>query len=129
MKLTFWNKLLNRMFMCHQIPSRSFFYKGKQFPICARCTGLLIGYILFIPIAFLIGFKGYMILLILPMVIDGSIQSRTRYESKNGIRLITGILGGIAILYMIFAIFYFGYMHGRAYAENQLPTSIMNRLT
>ena len=28
---------------CHQMPERSFFYKGKQFPVCARCTGVIIG--------------------------------------------------------------------------------------
>ena len=28
---------------CHQMPERTFFYKGKQFPVCARCTGVIIG--------------------------------------------------------------------------------------
>lgn len=28
---------------CHQMPERSFSYKGKQFPVCARCTGIFIG--------------------------------------------------------------------------------------
>lgn len=27
------------IFGCHRRPERSFFYKGRQFPICARCTG------------------------------------------------------------------------------------------
>ena len=27
---------------CHQRSDRSFFYHGYQFPICARCTGVLI---------------------------------------------------------------------------------------
>lgn len=26
--------------ICHQIPERSFFWAGQQFPVCARCTGL-----------------------------------------------------------------------------------------
>ena len=26
--------------VCHQIPDRSFFLDGRQFPVCARCTGL-----------------------------------------------------------------------------------------
>jgi uncharacterized membrane protein len=40
--------------ICHQIPERSFFLDGHQFPVCARCTGLyvsgavgLIGWIAF----------------------------------------------------------------------------------
>jgi uncharacterized membrane protein len=26
--------------VCHQLPERSFFWDGRQFPVCARCTGL-----------------------------------------------------------------------------------------
>jgi len=26
--------------ICHQLPERSFFVDGYQFPVCARCTGL-----------------------------------------------------------------------------------------
>ena len=28
---------------CHQMATRSFFFKGFQFPLCARCTGILVG--------------------------------------------------------------------------------------
>ena len=28
---------------CHRMPERSFFYKGYQFPVCARCTGVCLG--------------------------------------------------------------------------------------
>ncbi|MEI3349189.1 MAG: DUF2085 domain-containing protein [Dysosmobacter sp.] len=28
---------------CHQRPDRSFFFHGKQFPVCARCTGVFLG--------------------------------------------------------------------------------------
>jgi len=39
---------------CHQKPERSFFIKGYQFPVCARCTGVIIGYLLAIPIVILV---------------------------------------------------------------------------
>jgi uncharacterized membrane protein len=29
--------------VCHQIPERSFYFSGIQFPVCARCTGLYVG--------------------------------------------------------------------------------------
>jgi uncharacterized membrane protein len=29
--------------VCHQIPERSFYLAGAQFPVCARCTGLYVG--------------------------------------------------------------------------------------
>ncbi|GIW23679.1 MAG: hypothetical protein KatS3mg068_2686 [Candidatus Sericytochromatia bacterium] len=28
---------------CHRDPSRSFFYKDIQYPVCARCTGVILG--------------------------------------------------------------------------------------
>ena len=28
--------------ICHRIPERSFFFRGHQFPVCARCTGFYI---------------------------------------------------------------------------------------
>ena len=39
------------IFGCHCRSDRSFFFRGKQFPLCARCTGELIG-ILLAPAAF-----------------------------------------------------------------------------
>ena len=29
---------------CHQRADRSFYWKGRKFPLCARCTGVLVGY-------------------------------------------------------------------------------------
>jgi uncharacterized membrane protein len=107
------DKFFHYAFMCHRIPSRSFFYKGKQFPICARCTGLLVGYILFIPIIFFVTPNIVLVSFLLgPMIIDGTIQRFTRYESNNILRLVTGILGGIGIFMLIAYICYSGYNVG-----------------
>ena len=29
-------------YICHRKPERSFFFRGHQFPVCARCTGFYI---------------------------------------------------------------------------------------
>jgi uncharacterized membrane protein len=84
---------------CHRIPERSFFYKGKQFPVCARCTGIYIGYISIIVFAL---FRTYLpaiwsIALIIPILIDGITQVFCNRESTNILRLITGIMFGIGI--------------------------------
>ena len=36
-------KWLPILFGCHGLDSRSFHYKGQKFPLCARCTGELLG--------------------------------------------------------------------------------------
>lgn len=102
------SKFLKILFMCHCRADRSFFYKGKQFPICARCTGELIGMIIAIPIAFKIKDLSwiYIILLSLPLILDGFIQLLTKYESNNFKRVVTGFLFGIALIFIFLKIHY-----------------------
>lgn len=84
---------------CHQLPERSFYYKGWQFPVCARCTGVIIGYIaagglafLFHPNIFIIG------ACCLVMLCDWLLQFLKIKESTNIRRLITGIIGGYGVM-------------------------------
>lgn len=83
---------------CHQMPERSFFVGGYQLPLCARCTGIVIGHIiggaasLFHPVSF------WSLLGTLPLMADGLIQKYTSYESTNIRRLVTGILYGFGMM-------------------------------
>ncbi len=81
---------------CHQLPERSFFYKGHQFPVCARCCGVLIGELLSIITPSRICKKTIIKCLFfdLLMFIDWFIQFIGVKESNNKRRLISGILGG-----------------------------------
>ena len=96
-------KFLKIFFLCHCRPERSFFYKGKPFPICARCIGELIGIIVGIPIIFKLKDINirYIFLLSLPLILDGVIQLMTKYESNNIKRVITGFLFGIALIFIL----------------------------
>ena len=93
----FMQKLPRIIFVgCHRKPERSFFYKGRQFPVCARCTGMLLGYLSFplfllnlIHIPFYLAF-----VLNLPAYVDGMTQALDYRESNNTLRLITGLLSG-----------------------------------
>ncbi|MGE4571161.1 MAG: DUF2085 domain-containing protein [Candidatus Izemoplasmatales bacterium] len=84
---------------CHQKSCRSFFYKNYQFPLCARCTGIVIGELLIGPIVIMFGFNNiYLNLaLLLLMAIDGLLQYYHILESNNIRRLLTGLGAGYAM--------------------------------
>jgi uncharacterized membrane protein len=99
----YWVKLMeffHKHWGCHQMATRSFFYNGYQFPVCARCTGIIIGYIA--EIAFLLANLRFdfltAIIFITPTALDGTIQYLKKHESTNMKRLLTGILAGIGAL-------------------------------
>lgn len=80
---------------CHQRPERSFFFKKYQFPVCARCTGVIISSI----IAFFISIKKRVPLAIctfmsLTMLTDWLLQYLNIKKSTNKRRFITGLIGG-----------------------------------
>ena len=83
---------------CHQMPERSFFYRGHQFPVCARCTGVIVGQILggigflFLTLSYdTIGFLCFI------MFFDWWLQRVGLLQSTNLRRCITGILCGFAV--------------------------------
>jgi uncharacterized membrane protein len=109
--------------LCHQLPQRSFFFDGYQSPLCARCTGMYLGFLIGLVfliirrrthsarmpataiIAVLIGF-------ITIMGIDG-INSTISiipgapqlYHTTNIHRIVTGTLFGLAMCMLFFPIF------------------------
>ncbi|OUQ59257.1 hypothetical protein B5E58_05640 [Tyzzerella sp. An114] len=92
-------KWLPIIFGCHKRADRSFFHKGKQFPICARCTGELVGMILSAFLFYIyIPPLNFCILIMVPMIIDGFLQSLTKYESNNILRFITGFMFGYGLI-------------------------------
>lgn len=84
---------------CHQRADRSFSIKGYQFPVCARCTGVLIGYVLAIPCYISLGTSIVLcVMLAGTMFVDWLLQYKKVLESTNVRRLITGICGGYGVL-------------------------------
>ena len=84
---------------CHQMPERSFFFKGYQLPVCARCTGIIVGYIFSIMSQpFIDTYIPILIILCVPMALDGTIQIKTTYVSTNLKRFISGFLFGYGAL-------------------------------
>ena len=83
---------------CHQMPERSFFIGGYQFPLCARCTGIAVGHILSIIISLFHPVSWKSAFGMIPLMIDGTVQKFTDYESTNPRRLCTGILYGFGAM-------------------------------
>lgn len=84
---------------CHQRADRSFFYKGYQFPMCARCTGVMIGYLIAILMYFIYNLSiNIYIVLCATMFLDWYIQYLKIKESTNIRRLATGIMGGFGLM-------------------------------
>lgn len=86
-----------RFAFCHRRKERSIKMLGYTFPLCARCTGLWLGFGiglffrimgLHLPLVFTITFM-------LPLAIDGFTQFLGSRESNNLLRFLTGFLFGI----------------------------------
>lgn len=90
-------KWLPIFFGCHCRPDRSFIIRHRRFPICARCTGELVGMLISLVCCFFFFPPVWLgLLLMVPMVIDGFVQLKTSYESTNLRRFVTGSLFGYA---------------------------------
>ena len=86
---------------CHQMPERSFFYKGFQFPVCARCTGGLLGFAAAAPLFFFCKLDIRIALLLsFVMFLDWLLQFLKIRPSTNLRRLLTGMIGGFGWTYI-----------------------------
>ena len=83
---------------CHQMPERSFFIGKYQLPLCARCTGIVIGHAAGAAVSLFHPVSRRSLIGTLPLMIDGMVQKYTSYESTNRRRLATGILYGFATM-------------------------------
>ena len=111
--------------ICHQIPERTFILGGRPLPLCARCTGTFLGAILALA-ATLIRRRGraslmppVSVLVALVLFVglwgfDGLNSYLTLfpgaphlYEPRNWLRLLTGLLNGLALFFFVYPIFGF----------------------
>ena len=84
---------------CHQLSHRSYEYNNNQMPFCARDVGIFVG----LAVGFILSLGRkieltlpIVILCLIPIGLDGTIQLITEYESTNPKRIITGMIAGIA---------------------------------
>ena len=82
---------------CHQLSHRSYSYNDNQMPFCTRDVGIFAG--LAIGFTYALGRRieltlPMIILCLVPIGIDGTVQLLTDYESTNVKRVITGLIAG-----------------------------------
>lgn len=97
-KIWFFLMKIGALYGCHQKLERSFSVGEYQFPVCARCTGIILSK----PFAWLMYRKIhrpalYGLCLIAPMTIDGLSQYLGLQVSNNNRRFVTGFIGGFGI--------------------------------
>ena len=88
--------------LCHRREDRSFKVHGHVFPVCARCTGIIVGFalaVLLLNIEYRVP-SIYSVIFIIPLLMDGFSQSFGWRESNNLLRLLTGIVFGIGFMYI-----------------------------
>lgn len=93
---------------CHQMPERSFFFGDYQFPVCARCTGVILSAV----IATLVFFKKKLpislcIAMSSVMLADWGLQYLKIKESTNTRRFVTGLIGGFGYMTLHLHFYYF----------------------
>lgn len=93
---------------CHRIPERTLKIRNFYFPVCARCTGIYIGYFAFF-IFFLLFYvqSSYTMIFIafgmmIPTFLDGITQFFGFRESNNTLRFSTGLIAGVGLGILIF---------------------------
>lgn len=96
-------QMIGKVPLCNKIPERAPHIFGHCFILCYRCTFILLGF--FITLYIIknrLNLKMHKIwVLFLPMILDGSLQTITTYESSNPKRILTGLLFGIALAYLV----------------------------
>jgi uncharacterized membrane protein len=83
---------------CHRREDRSFHIFRKRLPLCARCLSIVMGYVatpFLLVLNLRIPWYG-LLLLIIPMLVDGYTQKWGWRESNNWLRFITGFGFGVS---------------------------------
>jgi len=111
--------------ICHRIPERSFVLGGRPLPLCARCTGTFLGAMLGLTAILLLRRQRAASLPTVPALVllaaftglwglDGLNSylgffpgAPQLYEPRNWLRLATGLLNGLTLIFFAFPIFSF----------------------
>ena len=106
--------------VCHQLDSRSLLFGNIVSPLCSRCAGIYIGFLISAIILFLMFRKKqselpplYVLIILavffLSTIIDGLASYLGLYMTNNIIRFSTGFLCGASIMAVLYPVFNYQY--------------------
>jgi len=97
--------VIHRWWICHRLPERSFFVAGRQFHVCARCTGMIAGLGLGL---FLIPIRSAILpvaaISVAAVALDGMTQMFGWRTSNNVLRFGTGFAAAAAVIPALLAL-------------------------
>jgi uncharacterized membrane protein len=116
------NSIINKIgaSVCHQLPQRTLVIGRLLMPVCARCDGIYIGFLISAIILFIMfrkrenGIPPLYIIIILALfiistIIDGLISNFSPAGTNNYSRFITGFLSGSSMMVFLYPVFVFQY--------------------
>lgn len=106
--------------VCHQLDSRSLIFGEIITPICSRCAGIYMGFVVAALILFIMFRKKqselpplYIMIILgvffISTIIDGLASYLGIYETNNIVRFLSGTLCGAAIMTVLYPVFNFQY--------------------
>lgn len=96
--------------VCHQLPERSYFIAGHPLAVCARCTGLYVGFtaaLIVYPLAVSLRrtftpSRKWLFMAAVPMAIDFGLTFLGIWQNTHSSRFLTGaLLGSVAVFYVM----------------------------
>ncbi|MED3622505.1 DUF2085 domain-containing protein [Neobacillus thermocopriae] len=113
--------------ICHQLEERSLLVSEKPLSVCARCTGIYIGILSTCLYLFIVKRKTsitiptikmsfFLLLFMLPLIIDGLGSYAHLFNSDNVRRLITGICFGLVLPFFIYPL-----LSEKSLKQNSVP--------
>lgn len=91
---------------CHRLEERSFKFRGYTFPLCSRCTGLILGIFFTMMLFLILGPQNPLIgiTLMIPFLVDSLTQFTKKRESNNILRFSSGTLFSIGFFNLLWVI-------------------------
>jgi uncharacterized membrane protein len=105
-----FNIYLPFSYLCHQIPSRSFYFAEHPLAVCSRCTGIYAGFLLGVIVYPIVRSlrstvtpeRKWLFIAAIPLTIDFALEFLGIWHNTHSSRFFTGaLLGSVVVFYVL----------------------------